>query len=225
MRPNSRSYDLSSFLVENVPLLAYVLLGYLLLAITTAILPQLTHANHSSCWKSLKLVLLKVPFMDHSQLPRVHLRIMLFFFSIFLFFQLNFLSNTIKTEKVTIPTDDLIDSPAKLLATTKTLTINQGGLKWLKQAPEGSFLRKLLCVKKIAEIDAKDLDKMRKNIDGYLTLEKEIAVVFWMSLFSQDARDSGVVAFLPEVTYYETLDGFTMRRSLEEERERFINKV
>ena len=65
---------------------------------------------------------------------------------------------------------------------------------------------------------------MKTNgIDRYLMLADEIGIVYFIVLLSQHARNIGAVAFLKPTIYYESLQGSGMRRSLEEERKRFIN--
>ena len=172
--------------------------------------------------KSLKLLLFRAPFVERNQLPRVHLRLVFLFFSLFLFFNLNFLGGNIKTEKVTVQTDEIFDSAAKLVATPKTLVTDYEGLKMLKDAPEGSFLKRL-STKEFLEIDLNHFDRMKANVNRYVVLGNEVALVQLIILLSQHAHRIGAVAFRKSTVYYESLVGFRMRRSLEEERKRFIN--
>lgn len=129
---------------------------------------------------------------------------------------------------MTVATDSIVDSTAKLIATTKTLTMARGGLKSLKQSPEGSLLRRL-STKETEEVILNDLNKMdriRKNIDRYVVLGNDVGVVYWMTLFSKYAHDTSaaVVAFFKPIGYYEALEAYQMRRSLDEERKSFINR-
>lgn len=81
--------------------------------------------------------------MDHNRLSRDHLKLLLLFYNLFLFFNLNFLGSSITTEKVSIQTDEIVDSASKLIGSTKTLSFNDGELDLIKTAPEGSFLKRL----------------------------------------------------------------------------------
>lgn len=167
-------------------------------------------------------ILFIVLFVDYSQLPRVHLRLIFLFFDIFLFLNLLFLGNQIQTEKVLVPTDEIVDSPTKLLATKKTLTVGQGGLMLIKEAPERSFLRRLSS-KEIFEISLKTVEKMKSNIDRYVALGDEIGLSQLISLLSRHAHHIGAVAFHKQTVYYEVLLGLKIRRNLEFERKSFIN--
>ena len=142
-KPHFQNLDLSNFLFDNLQLFGFLILGYLLITVLTAILPKLVHANCRSPLKSLKLILCRALFIDHSRLPSVHLRLIFLFFSLFLFFNLNFLGGAIRTDQVTVPTDEIVDSPAKLVGTSKKLVVTKIELELIMTAPEGSFLRKL----------------------------------------------------------------------------------
>lgn len=165
--------------------------------------------------------------MDHSQLPRVHLKLIFVFFSLFLFFQLNFVGGQVKTEKVVVPTDSIVDSPAKLLATTKTLILARGSLEMLKGAPEGSLLQKLSSkpLKVVTYNDLQRLGEIRTHLDDYVPIGNDLGLVYWIIFFSYHAQDIGLVAFYKKTPYYETLSSFKMKRSLIEEHKRFINKA
>ena len=211
-------------MVSNIPLFVFVILGYLLVAAAAALLSKLTRTSEVSRWKSLRLVLFRVPFIDHSRLPRLHLKLMLLFFGLFLFFNLNFLAGTISTEKCTVPTDEIVDSVSKLIRTSKTLAFNDGESELVRTAPAGSFLAKLSGKKNLVLNSSNDLIRMKTNgISNYVIFTNAIIVVFLTNRLSEHARKIGSVAFIKSTDYYERLSVFQMRRSLDEERKRFIN--
>ena len=207
--------DISSFLVGNVQLLALIVLGYVLLAAATTILPKLTHANRITRLKSLKLILFRVPFADQSKLPRVHLRLMLLFFSLFLFVNLNLLAGTIKTDKVTVDTDAIVHSASKLLSTPKTLVLHVLELNSMRLAPEGSFLKRLFTSKKqLLVVDSfNDLIRMKANgINNHVIFMDSNFVAFFVDFLSRYANG---VAFFKSTAYYEFLTVYPIRRSLD----------
>ena len=188
----------------------------------TVICPKLVCSNHGTRLKSLKLVLFQAPFLVFNQLPRVHPRLILLFFSLFLFFMLNFLGCAMTTAKVKIPTDEIVDSTNKLMATTKTLTFHIRRLDLVKQAPEGSFFKRLSRKNILAVSNIGDLTRMKTNgLHQHILLMEQNAMIYAMSLLSRN--EIGTVAFIKQTTFYERLSSFHMRRSLDRIRKRFIN--
>lgn len=218
---NLEKLDLSSFLITNLSLLAFIIIGYLLIVtVFTMVLPKLPHASNSLALKSLRRVL----FVDHTQLPRVHLRFIFLFFSVFLFFNRNFLSCAIKTDNVTVRTDAIVDSTSKLLNTPKMLLIYQRESNLLLKAPEGSFLHRLSRKQILVLTDLSDLIRMQEiGVERYLFLNEEVLLPYLMSFLASHANEIGSVAFIKPTGYYESLVGLRIRRSLVEERKRFIN--
>lgn len=127
----------------------------------------------------------------------------------------------IKTDKVTVPTDQIIDSQAKLLDTTKTLVLGNGILRLVKQAPDDSFLRRL-STKSLLEPDGY-LERMKEQLDNYVAFGNKIELIHLIINLSQHARQIGAVAFISPTFFYEALQGFKMRKSLEAEQKRSIN--
>lgn len=200
-----------------------MLLGYLLfVAATTTIWSKLSHSNRSSCLKSLKQILFRVPFIDHNRLPSAQLKLIFLFLNLFLFLTRNFLGATIQTDKVKVPTDAIVDSPAKLLSTTKTLVASDDVLKLVKEAPGCcSFFRKL-STRKFLEPDGY-LEKMKEQIDNYVAFGGEHGLALLITLLSQHANSVKAVAFVKPTVYFENLYGFKMRKSLKTENKRYIN--
>lgn len=199
-------------------------MAYLLIALAVALLPRLVHENCSSRLKSLKL-LCKALFIDHSQLPSVHLKMIFFCFTLFLFFNLQFLCGAIRTDQVVVPTNEIVDSPVELVDTRKTLVITKIEQDLIMNAPHGSFLKRLQ--KKFFLI----VDRMSvyeiirgKGINRFVVFTERVAVFFYLDLLSDHARRIGSVAIAKPMDYYERLGAFQMRRWLNKEKKQFINK-
>lgn len=223
-KPYSTKMNVTHFLVSNLPLLAFIIVGYLLIAAFATILPKLTHQNNRTHLKSLKLVLFRAPFMDHSRLPCIALKLVLLFFNIFFFLNLNFLGSSISADKVIVPTQDVVDSSSKLIATSKTLVFNDGELDLVKRAPEGSFLKKLSGKKVLVLENARDLIRMKtEGLQEYVIFTNAIIVVFLANRLSRHAKEIGSVVFIKPIDYYERLSVFQIRRGLEVKSKSFIN--
>lgn len=223
--PFSKKLDFAYFLVANLHLLAFIILGFLLIAVLVTILPKLTHANGSSRLNSLKTILLHTLFVDHNQLPRLHLRMLFLFFNLYIFLNLNFLSSSIKTEKVTVPTEEIVDSISKLIKTPKTLSVDALTLNLkIRTAPEGSFFKQLSKKHIITANGLNNLKQMKaRGLHHYVLFNNHLSIVYIIYLQSQYAKESGLVAFHKLSDYVEELSVYKMRKKLDEERKRFIN--
>lgn len=185
---------------------------------------KLVHQNGDVRPKILKLVLFQAVFVDHNRLPRIHLKLLFLFFSFFLVFNFNFLRGTIKTEKCTVQTDEIVDSAAKLVDTPKMLVVSLAGSGRLRSAPERSFLNRLSRRKFEVLNTLNELEQMKaRGLNQYVIFSAEIGLIYTASLFSQHANDVGSVAFVSPTGYYESLSVFLMRRSLGKEQKEFIN--
>lgn len=223
VKPHSRVLDLSSFLTSNLHLFGFLVLGYLLMVVTTTILPKLIHENWRSPLRGLKLMLCWAPFIDHGRLPSARLRLMFSFFSLFLFFGLIILGGAMRTEKVNVPTNELVDSRAKLLAVSKTLVVNKFGSELIKMAPTGSFLKKL-STKNIFQLRTlSDVAQVEANgIEHCVIIGPRGTVFYSLQHLSTLARDTGSVGFFKPFTFFEELRSYQMRRGLEEETKKFV---
>ena len=189
----------------------------------TTILAELTHANRGRPLKSPKLRLCRALFLDHDRLPRVHLRLLFLFFDLFLFFNFNFIAGSINTDKCTVPSDGIVDSRSKLLSTPKPLIIDGLEARFVRRAPEGSFLHRI-SRKTLFEVNSlRDLDRVKADgISRYVMFDKQRGLVGSMSFLAEQAGRTGSVAFT-KTSDYERLAAFRMRRSLDNARKRFIN--
>lgn len=101
----SETSDFSSFLFDNIRLLAIIFLGYLSVVVVTSIAPKLICQNYSRI-KSLKLIFFDFFFIDSKRLLSLSLKFaaLVLAFNLFMFFNRNFLSAGIKTSKVLVNT-------------------------------------------------------------------------------------------------------------------------
>lgn len=201
----------------------FVILAYLLLAITVAVLPKLVHENCNSRWKSLKLILTRAILKNQDHLTSVHLKLMFLFFNFFIFLILNFLAGSITTDKITVRTEDIVDSPPKLISTSKTVVFGDGEEELVKTAPEGSFLNRLSKKKFLVLDSAKSFVRIQKELNNYVLFTSSLFVVYLTNLFSKHAKKIGSVAFIESIDFYERLCVFQIRKDLEKESKRFIN--
>lgn len=188
--------------------------------------PSLTHASGQSRLKSLQLVLLWAPFMDHRRFPRVHLRLIFLFMNVFLFLNCNFLAANIQTETVTVSSDEIVNSVAKLIGTRKTLAISQESVQLIRTAPrEGSFFKRL-ADKQMQTLDGwNDLQRIKAlGISNFVIFHDALEMLYAVSVLSYYAKQNGTVAFIQSTSFYEDLIGFQMRRNLPGERKRLINR-
>lgn len=143
-KPNNlENSDLSSFLFENINVLVYILIGYLLLFVSSFVFLKKVLPKYRS-FKISKLFLNKLLFLDSNQLRQLSCEIALIFifFSLFLFIVTNILSNLIKTNKVVVNTDEFIDSIEKLFTTKKSFTFQPEDLPYFNRTSKSSFLYK-----------------------------------------------------------------------------------
>lgn len=101
LNTSSNDYlDFTSFLVHNIRFVVIILIGYLSIVATVFALPNLIRPNYDRP-SSLKLVGFHIFFLDANRLPRfsAKLAIICLAFQLFLFFDLFFLTGTIKVSK------------------------------------------------------------------------------------------------------------------------------
>lgn len=202
----------------------FVVLAFVLIVAVTTALPKLVHENCRCRLKSLKLILYEALFIKLNRLPRAHLRMVFLAFNIFFLFNIIILSASIKTDKVTIPTAEIVDSTAKLFGTSKTLVLNSRASGLLKTAPEGSFFKRLAKKNIFALSKLSDLNQVKTEFGQVVLFAEQLGLFYHMSLLSVHAKEQGLVAFVEPIGSYESLDGAQMRRSLDEQRKNFINR-
>ena len=226
----SRS-DLTSFLFENLHLLAIIVSGYLLAAVLMFLFSPIIQP-HLNRPKRLKLAVFKALSIDSNEFYSVSFKlgVLFLFLNVFLFFTQIFLSGSTKTNLITIDTSFVIDSASKLLqADEKTMIVDYEEDYAMTSALEHSFLGRLAKKRRLVLHEImQDEDwnaLMAQPMDAYVFLAKESDHSFIMSGFSDYSELSGLVAFISPHFYGESfLQVFYLRRSLEEEKKRLIHQ-
>lgn len=231
VKPNTPNIsDLSSFLLSNSKLLALILAAYLSMLLVSLFFPGLVHWRFNRL-ASMKLVLFRAPFSNLNQIFRFSskLGILALSFTFFLFFVRNFLGGSIKTEKTILRTNELIDSPAKLLASQKVMIIFFDQLEMLAKAPEGSFLKRLYAKQRFlftGESSGTDWNLLfRRGLDTFFIFASDVHALFTLAALAPNANSFGMLAFVqPDTSYHENMNVFYLRRSLDTERKQFIHR-
>ena len=204
--------------------------GHLLITILAYVLSQIIQPCFD-CAKRLKLVLCRTLFLSSAPFcsPSFKLALVFLFFNIFMFFNQNFLSGNIKTNKITVDTSDVIDTFSKLMRTEKTMIVNYEDDSSLKAAPAHSFLGRLAkkrrFVLKPSTTDEDRLVLIKKRMDYYFFMAVDVDLYFVMSVLASYSDASGLVAFIRAQIYRESfLRAFYLRRNLDPVKKRFIHK-
>lgn len=153
---------------------------------------------------------------------------MVLFFNLFIFFNLSILTNIIKTDKVVIPTDQIIDSPAKLKETDKILVILMSETENIKSSllikeliERKNEQDKLLVVKsKLTKEESVAIEN--NGLVAYFFLMSEVGIYGTvLSLCSTRLIDDLNLFFKP-ISYYESLGKFILRKNLEKKKKVFL---
>ena len=227
--PNLKNTDFSSFLYNNFGILTIILLGYLLVKLSTFVFLKLSNRNHSF-FENLKLVLFRI-FRINQNVSST-LGLLFLSLNLFLFFNLTLLSGTIKTESVVVNTTDLLDSIDKIMNTDRILIINYDAENILSDAPGNSFLKKLydkktkaneICV--IKQTSKTDTFKKIVNhgLDNYLIFGGDIISIQILAVLSYYSIP-GSISFMKSSIYYESLGAFPIRKNLDENKKKLIYK-
>ena len=227
-RPNAEKADFSSFLYNNLNLLLIMSIGYLLIKLSALIFLELS--NQNSFVRNLKLVLLRI--FNIKQNVSSTLALLFLSLNLFMFFSLNFLRGTIKTESVIANTTQLTDSSDKIINNDKTLVFVNFEESVLSHAPSNSLLKKLYDKKKKENdifiirqnLNSNDYNRfLNKGLTSYLFFADDVTLVFFLS-FSSNYSPPGLISFLKSANYYELLSVFTMRRNLDKNKKILIHK-
>ena len=224
---NSETSDFTSFLFQNKRLLLIILSGYLLIIAVTFIYFQASRPS-SRFLSSLKLGARKILHNAGRPTFSVH-QILLVFFSLFMFINQTLLRSSIKTEKATVNTQEIIDGISKLVETSKTMVVNFEEESILKLALEHSFLGRLAKKRRIVYrapmSDEKIKELKKERMDFLFFFSSEIYLMFVFSFFASTAQQNGLVAFIRSQIYSESfVRVFYMRRGLPAYKKRFIHK-
>ena len=223
--PKRQATDFTSFLFENKRLLLVMMSGYLLIILLALAFSKTRIIGN--IFRVLKQVLSSV-FYGVGQYAVRKLALLLLFFSLFMFINKTLLLSSIKTEKCTTNTDEILDSASKLIATPKMLVVNFEEDGTLRRALEQSFLGRL--AKKHRFVHNAPISKeqqialMKQPLDSMFFFSSEIYLCFTLSFFAAFANQGGLIAFVSTRIYSESfLRVFYLRRSLEEEKKRFVH--
>lgn len=229
---SKQSADLPSFLFENEHLLIIILSGYLLITVVIFVLLQITRpgGEYVARLKEIFSRFLSIgsdPFYSSpSKLALVFL-----FFNIFMFFNLNFLNGSTKTNLITIDTSGVIDSPSKLMRVKKTLAIFFDDEKSLisahKHSLEGRLAKKRRVVIEPFVTKEKLNEMFVQKLDSYFFLASEAELLFTISSAAAYSKSKGsrdFVAFInPHIHVKSFLLVFYFRRNLEADKKQFIS--
>lgn len=223
----SEKLDFSSFLFDNFPLLIIILLGYLSIIAITSIAPNLIHQSYTRI-KSLKLTVLRFFFVDLNRLLSISFKftVLVLSFNLFMFFNRNFLSGGIKTSKVVVNTDEIVDSISKLIHTSKTIGTIFDEKELFTEAPDHSFLYKATRRKKLLLLGLKvdeEIHEILENVRSYCFFSKEDRLFFILSTMAPLAQLRNLAVFTEIRTYFELLGFIYLRANLDDERKRFIH--
>ena len=141
---------------------------------------------------------------------------------------LSILNSPLQTEKTVLKTDELIDSPAKLLASQRTMIAHFDQLEILAKAP-GGFLKRLSKKKRFTftgEIGGTNWDLLfSEPIDSYLVFASDVHALFTLAALAPYANSLGQSAFVrPDYSYFENMNVFYLRRGLDVQRKKFIHR-
>ena len=120
--------------------------------------------------------------------------------------------------------DEVVDSMFKLIHTQKTLGILYQDT-FLNNPPVQSFAHKL-SKKQLQIIGVRargEAVEMTKSLPSFCFLSKEISLFFIFSIIVQLSNPKKLVVFSETKSYHEEVNSFFIRRSLDDERKRFIH--
>ena len=226
MARHQHTTDFTSFFVQSMDLLLFILSGYVSLIIFALAFSKTQAFSRVFC--RLKLVLSSVLYGVRQSAVR-KLAVLLLFFNLFLFINKNVLQSSIKTEKTAIKTDEIINSPSKLLSTSKLLVVNFEEDSTLRRALEHSFLGRLAKKSRFvhsAPISREQQDTLKKRgLDTIYFFSSEVYICFTLSFLAEFANKDGLVAMVRTEIYSESfLRVFYLRRGLEKRNKLFIHK-
>ena len=227
---NLEESDFSSFLFENLNLLSYILIGYFLLFFFGFICFKKLFPFLNPL-KKLKLISSKLLFNNHIQLRKLSPKFayILLFFNLFLFILIQLLTNFIKTDKVTLNTDELIDTNEKILSNSKILYTRIENLRQFSHFPESSLLFKLVKRKKeqdqyLTKLNQTKIDEIIKKgqSSSILIFENRPMLLNFLLSFSMFTKNP--IIFLKSGNYHQNIYVYFMRRRLDKNKKKFINQ-
>ena len=210
--------DFSLFLIENIRLLAIILIGFILTVTAKLTLFKLIKRRYTGLRNLLTInrtrfgsIWFKAGFLSLA-------------FSIFLFFNLSILTNLIKTEKVTVDTSEFIDSISKLNRTTKTL------IAWDTNSTNAFYrlFKKTKPTDAIAAFDYASVEDFiskvwKRELDCYFYFMGEgyfTYVIYYITLNGS----ADYIAFFKQTIYFENLRVMLNRKNLDKKLKQILNR-
>ena len=216
-KPNKlKKSDFSLFLIENIRILVIILIGFALtLAAKFTLLKIIKRRCSLYHLSTIKTRLDSVSFK---------IGVLSLAFSFFLFFNLNILTNMIKTQKVTVNTSEFINSISTLYKTTKPL------VTW---DPNSTNLFNQLFKKRkqrndLIRFDYDHFDDFisvitKNGFDSNLYFMDEFHFLFLVHHFALLNRSADHFAFIKPTIYFESLKAIFYRKNLDQKMKKILN--
>lgn len=221
--------DLLSFLYSGLTISLVIVFGYLSIVLLTVLLPKLIHPSYGRL-QSLRLMAIKMFFLNANQLPKLSrkLAVLMFCFNCFFFFNNNLLSSAVQTDATLLKTDEILLSEADLLNSKKTILTRSSDHHRMRSSPASSLFGRLSKKKHLileSEKNVGSLDRIfRQGLTSFYYLAESMTLLGALSVLAPFANTDGLVTFTRPHKYREWLSVFSLRRSLNPQRKRFIHR-
>ena len=229
-KPSFESADFSTFIIQSRFQILKCLIGYFITLLIVFIFKRTVYSEPSK----LKLSSYELFFCRLKIINKFYpkLKYILLAFNLFLFINFSLLSNSIKTQKVVVPTDELIDSETKFERSRKGPCFfkEESGLEVILNAPSNSFLsrvfknkikRKSILCHLSKKYNATEVDKLReKGLHTYFFFMKRTSLLILLSYITKKANN--YLLFKKSIQYYEMQYVIYVRRSLDERRKNLL---
>ena len=228
--PSFESADFSTFIIYSQFQILKCLIGYFLTLLIVFVFQRTIYSGN----RRLKLSSYELFFCRLKIINKFYskLKYILLAFNLFLFVNLSLLSNSIKTEKVVVPTDELIDSVAKFERSRKEPCFfrEMHSVEAILTAPRTSFLTRVFNnkIKRKADVctlslkyNATEVAKLReKGLHNYFFFMKRTPILILLSYVTKNASD--YLLFKKSTQYYEVQYVIYIRKSLDESRKTLL---
>lgn len=232
-KPSPEKADFSDFVMQNQPLIFKYLLGFLLTLIALVALWALLKTIHSPSItsKQTRLPFHHFLFLESKPIELLYpqLSFIILAFEIFAFIILSLISNSIKTQKVVVNTDMMIDSASRFEQTPKLpCFFREEDIQIVLAAPANSFLSRMfngkirsdLCTLSKKYNPAEVAKIKQTGYDKFFYFMKRTTLLILLSYLSRDANN--FLVFRKPVSYYEMPYVIYSRRSLETTKKRSL---
>ena len=229
-KPSFESADFSTFIIQSRFQILKCLIGYFLTFIIVFIFKRTVYPET----RKLKFSSYELFFCKFKIINRFYPKLMyiLIAFNLFLFVNLSLLRNSIKTEKVVVPTGALIDSVTKLERSMMEPCFfkEESGADVILKAPTNSFLsrvfknkikRKSHTCNLSKKYNATEVDKLKeKGLHTYFFFMKRTALFILLCYITKNTNND--ILFKKSTQYHETQYVIYVRRSLDESRKNLL---